>query len=314
MSLPTASTRTLVVALAANLAIAVSKFVAAAITGSSAMLTEGVHSVVDSTNQLLLMWGRHAAERPADQFHPFGYGRELYFWSFVVAVLVFALGAGVSIYEGIIHLHYPHPTESPMVGYIVLLVAFLLDGWSTVEAYREFKETKGKLGWFEAIQWSKDPAAFIVLLENGAAMAGIVVAAIGLFLAQTTGDTFYDGAASIVIGLILGFTAFVLAYECKGLLIGEAADPEVEAGLCELVRAQKGVIAAGEVLTVHSSPDQITAMISVDFDDSITAGDVEHIVSTIEEEATKHWPQVRRLYIRPRKGSLMTEQWERRSR
>jgi cation diffusion facilitator family transporter len=314
MSSPTASTRTLVVALAANLAIAVSKFVAAAITGSSAMLTEGVHSVVDSTNQLLLMWGRHAAERPADQFHPFGYGRELYFWSFVVAVLVFALGAGVSIYEGIIHLHYPHPTESPMVGYIVLLVAFLLDGWSTVEAYREFKETKGKLGWFEAIQWSKDPAAFIVLLENGAAMAGIVVAAIGLFLAQTTGNTFYDGAASIVIGLILGFTAFVLAYECKGLLIGEAADPEVEAGLCELVRAQKGVIAAGEVLTVHSSPDQITAMISVDFDDSITAGDVEHIVSTIEEEATKHWPQVRRLYIRPRKGSLMTEQWERRSR
>jgi divalent metal cation (Fe/Co/Zn/Cd) transporter len=145
-------------------------------------------------------------------------------------------------------------------------------------------------------------------------MAGIVVAAIGLFLAQTTGNTFYDGAASIVIGLILGFTAFVLAYECKGLLIGEAADPEVEAGLCELVRAQKGVIAAGEVLTVHSSPDQITAMISVDFDDSITAGDVEHIVSTIEEEATKHWPQVRRLYIRPRKGSLMTEQWERRSR
>jgi cation diffusion facilitator family transporter len=314
MSSPTASTRTLVVALAANLAIAGSKFVAAAITGSSAMLTEGVHSVVDSTNQLLLMWGRHAAKRPADQFHPFGYGRELYFWSFVVAVLVFALGAGVSIYEGIIHLHYPHPTESPMVGYIVLLVAFLLDGWSTVEAYREFKETKGKLGWFEAIQWSKDPAAFIVLLENGAAMAGIVVAAIGLFLAQTTGNTFYDGAASIVIGLILGFTAFVLAYECKGLLIGEAADPEVEAGLCELVRAQKGVIAAGEVLTVHSSPDQITAMISVDFDDSITAGDVEHIFSTIEEEATKHWPQVRRLYIRPRKGSLMTEQWERRSR
>ena len=305
MSSPTASTRTLVVALAANLAIAVSKFVAAAITGSSAMLTEGVHSVVDSTNQLLLMWGRHAAKRPADQFHPFGYGRELYFWSFVVAVLVFALGAGVSIYEGIIHLHYPHPTESPMVGYIVLLVAFLLDGWSTVEAYREFKETKGKLGWFEAIQWSKDPAAFIVLLENGAAMAGIVVAAIGLFLAQTTGNTFYDGAASIVIGLILGLTAFVLAYECKGLLIGEAADPEVEAGLCKLVSDQKGVIAAGELLTVHSSPDQITAMVSVDFEDAITAADVEQIVCTIEEEATERWPQVRRLYIRPRKGSLL---------
>ena len=307
MSSPTASTRTLVIALVANLGIAVSKFVAAAITGSSAMLTEGVHSVVDSTNQLLLMWGRHAAKRPPDQYHPFGYGRELYFWSFVVAVLVFSLGAGVSIYEGIIHLHYPHGTVSPLVAYIVLLIAFVLDGWSTLEAYREFKATKGEIGWIEAIRRSKDPAAFIVLLENGAAMAGIVVAAIGLFLAEMTGNPFYDGAASIVIGLILGFTAFVLAYESKGLLIGEAADPEVESGLCKLVCDQKGVIAAGEVRTVHSSPDQITAMISVDFDDGISAADVEHIVCTIEEEAMKHWPHVRRLYIRPRKGSLLQQ-------
>ena len=178
MSSPTASNRTLVIALLANLGIAASKFVAAAITGSSAMLTEGVHSVVDSTNQLLLMWGRRQAKKPPDKYHPLGYGRELYFWSFVVAVLVFALGAGVSIYEGIIHLHYPHGTVSPLVAYLVLLVAFVLDGWSTIEAYREFKATKGKLGWIEAIRRSKDPAAFIVLLENGAAMAGIVVAAI----------------------------------------------------------------------------------------------------------------------------------------
>jgi cation diffusion facilitator family transporter len=310
MSSPTASTRTLVIALAANLGIAVSKFVAAAITGSSAMLTEGVHSVVDCTNQLLLMWGRHAAKRPPDRFHPMGYGRELYFWSFVVAVLVFALGAGVSIYEGIIHLHYPHPTVSPLVAYIVLLIAFVLDGWSTLEAYREFNATRGNQGWIEAIRRSKDPAAFIVLLENGAAMAGIVVAAIGLFIAEMTGDPFYDGAASIVIGLILGFTAFVLAYESKGLLIGEAADPEVESGLCKLVCEQKGVIAAGEVRTVHSSPDQITAMISVDFDDTISAADVEHIVCTIEEKAHEHWPHVRRLYIRPRKGALLGNTWD----
>jgi cation diffusion facilitator family transporter len=309
MSSPTASTRTLVIALAANLGIAVSKFVAAAITGSSAMLTEGVHSVVDCTNQLLLMWGRHAAKRPPDRFHPMGYGRELYFWSFVVAVLVFALGAGVSIYEGIIHLHYPHPTVSPLVAYIVLLIAFVLDGWSTLEAYREFNATRGNQGWIEAIRRSKDPAAFIVLLENGAAMAGIVVAAIGLFIAEMTGDPFYDGAASIVIGLILGFTAFVLAYESKGLLIGEAADPEVESGLCKLVCEQKGVIAAGEVRTVHSSPDQITAMISVDFDDTISAADVEHIVCTIEEKAHEHRPHVRRLYIRPRKGALLGNRW-----
>ena len=143
MSSPTASTRTLVVALLANLGIAVSKFAAAAVTGSSAMLTEGVHSVVDSTNQLLLMWGRHAAKRPPDKFHPFGYGREVYFWSFIVAVLVFALGAGVSVYEGVIHIAHPEPAVSPVIGYAVLLVAFLLEGWSTVEAYRDCARAAG---------------------------------------------------------------------------------------------------------------------------------------------------------------------------
>jgi cation diffusion facilitator family transporter len=300
----------LVIALLANLGVAVAKFVAAAITGSSAMLTEGVHSVVDSTNQLLLMWGRKQARKPPDRYHPFGYGRELYFWSFVVAVLVFALGAGVSIYEGIIHIAHPEEAVSPLIAYGVLLVAFLLEGWSTLEAFREFRAAKGQTGWFEAIRRSKDPPAFIVLLENGAAMAGIVAAAVGLFLAEVTGDPFYDGAASIVIGLILAFTAFVLAFESKGLLIGEAADPELVSDLCRMVASQKGVTAAGEVRTVHSSPDQITAMLSVDFDDTISAADVEQIVCTIEEEASQRWPQVRRLYIRPRKGSLLENKWE----
>ena len=303
MSSPTASTRTLVVALLANLGIAISKFVAAAITSSSAMLTEGVHSLVDSTNQLLLMWGRRQSKKPPDKYHPFGYGRELYFWSFVVAVLVFSLGAGVSIYEGIIHLHYPHGTESPLVAYIVLLVAFVLDGWSTIEAYREFRATKGAAGWIEAIRRSKDPAAFIVLLENGAAMAGIVVAAIGLYLAQRTGDPFYDGAASIAIGLILGITAFILAYESKGLLIGEAADPDLVESLRDLASGKPGVVGVGDVLTVHSSPDQITVMMNVDFRDDAPAGEVERIVCEVEDEAREHWPQVRRLFVRPMHGA-----------
>src|SRR6476660_5429584 len=174
MSAPTTATRTLVVALLANLGIAVSKFVAAAITGSSAMLTEGVHSVVDSTNQLLLMWGRRAAKKPPDRIHPFGYGRELYFWSFVVAVLVFSLGAGVSIYEGIIHIANPKEAVSPLIAYAVLLVAFLLEGWSTLEAFQDFRKAKGDLSWWKAVRQSKDPPDFIVLLENGAANAGIV--------------------------------------------------------------------------------------------------------------------------------------------
>ena len=292
--------RTLWIAFGANLGIAVSKFGAAAITGSSAMLTEGVHSVVDSTNQLLLLWGRKASRRPSDELHPFGYGRELYFWSFVVAVLVFALGAGVSIYEGIIHIADPEPAVSPLIAYGVLAIAFVLEGGSTLEAFKEFREAKGKLGWVEAVRRSKDPPGFIILLENGAAMAGIVVAAIGLAISQATHDPRFDGAASIVIGAILGFTAFVLAFESKALLIGEAADPELVVRLRALVESRRGVTAVGEILTVHSSPDQVTAMLSVDFDDGISARDVERLVCEIEQEAAVELPIVHRLYIRPR--------------
>ena len=300
MSAHTTSTRTLVIALLANLGIAVSKFVAAAITGSSAMLTEGVHSVVDCTNQLLLMWGRRASKRPPDKLHPFGYGRELYFWSFVVAVMVFALGAGVSVYEGIIHIAEPEEAVSPLIAYAVLVVAFFLEGWSTLEAYRDFNKAKGSLSWWQAIRRSKDPPAFIVLLENGAAMAGIIAAGIGLALSQLTGDPFFDGAASVVIGVILGVTACLLAYESKALLIGEAADPELVSALHDMVQSCKGVTAVGQVLTVHSAPDQITAMLSVDFDDDITARDVEALVWGIEVEAAQRFPMVRRLYLRPR--------------
>jgi cation diffusion facilitator family transporter len=303
MSAHTTSTRTLVIALLANLGIAISKFVAAAITGSSAMLTEGVHSVVDSTNQLLLMWGRRAAKKPPDKLHPFGYGRELYFWSFVVAVLVFALGAGVSVYEGIIHIMEPEPAVSPLVAYAVLLVAFLLEGWSTLEAFADFKKAKGELGWFKAVRLSKDPPAFIVLLENGAAMAGIIAAAIGLGLSQLTHDPFYDGAASVVIGAILGVTALLLAYESKGLLIGEAADPALVESLHALACGQSGVVGVGDVLTVHSSPDQVTVMMNVDFRDDLPAGEVERIVCRVEEEAQERWPQVRRLFVRPMQGA-----------
>jgi len=291
--------RTLWIAFAANLGIAVSKFVAAAITGSSAMLTEGVHSVVDSANQVLLLWGRKASRRPPDEFHPFGYGREIYFWSFVVAVLVFALGAGVSIYEGIIHISNPEPAVSPIIAYTVLLVAFLLEGGSTWEAFKDFKEAKGKLGWIKAIQQSKDPTGFIVLMENGAAMFGIIAAAVGLGISQLTGDPRYDGAASIVIGAILGVTAYFLAYESKALLIGEAADPELVAAIHDLVLAKDGVGSIGEILTVHSAPDQILAMLSVDFEDHISAREVERLVCQIEDETAAKFPDVTRLYIRP---------------
>ena len=307
------SNRTLWIAFAANMGVAVAKFIAAAFTGSSAMLTEGVHSVVDSANQLLLLWGRKASRRLPDRQHPLGYGRELYFWSFVVAVLVFALGAGVSIYEGIIHISDPHDPESPLIAYIVLGFAFLLEGGSTLEAFKEFRAAKGKLGWFEAVQKSKDPSGFIVLLENGAAMFGIVVAAVGLGITLLTGDPRWDGAASIVIGAILGFTAWVLAVESKQLLIGESADADIVAGLKSLAEGHAGVVGVGDALTVHSSPDQITALMSVDFDDAISAGEVERIVAEIEREARTRWPLVKRLFIRPQSDAARHRLPERQS-
>jgi cation diffusion facilitator family transporter len=303
MSAGQENNRTLILALAANLGIAVSKFVAAAITGSSAMLTEGVHSVVDSANQLLLLWGRRQSKKPPDRKHPFGYGRELYFWSFVVALLVFALGAGVSVYEGIVHIRHPEPAVSPLIAYGVLLLAFLLEGGSTVSAFNEFRAAKGALGWIAAVRESKDPPAFIVLLENGAAMAGIVAAAVGLALSQTTGNPVFDGAASIVIGLILGVTATLLAKESKALLIGEAADPELVEGIRAVAAAHAGIAGVGVVLTVHSAPDQVTAMLSADFVDTISAGEVERIVAEIEAEVARRWPEVRRMFIRPEQGA-----------
>jgi cation diffusion facilitator family transporter len=296
--------RTLLIAFAANLGIAVSKFVAAAFTGSSAMLTEGIHSVVDSLNQLLLLWGRRQARKPADAQHPFGYGRELYFWSFVVAVLVFALGAGVSVYEGVIHIMAPEEAVSPIVAYAVLAFAFLLEGGSTLAAFREFREAKGSLGWFQAVRQSKDPPAFIVLLENGAAMAGILVAAAGVALSQVTGNPFWDGAASVAIGLLLGVTALVLAIESKALLIGEAADPELVESIRKAADMEEGIVGVGHILTVHSSPDQITVIMSADFEDSITAGEVERIIARIETRVEALWPAVKRLYIRPQQDAV----------
>ncbi len=292
------TTRVLVIALAANVGIAIAKFVAAAITGSSAMLTEGVHSLVDSTNQLLLMYGQKRAAKPADAAHPGGYGRELYFWSFVVALLVFALGAGVSVYEGIVHLREPEEAVLPYVGYAVLAIAFALEGGSTVAAFRDFDRSRDGKSWWEALTRTKDATTVIVLLENGAAMAGIVIAAIGLGISQVTGNPRFDGAASILIGLLLGAVAIFLAREAKGLLIGEAADPKLVAGL-RRAASREGITGIGEIMTIHNAPEQIVAALNVDFDNRLTAGDVERLVGEIERAVQAEFPSVTRVYVRP---------------
>jgi cation diffusion facilitator family transporter len=288
-------------ALAANLGIGVAKFVAAALTGSSSMLTEGVHSVVDSGNQVLLLYGQHRAKRPADAAHPFGYGRELYFWAFVVAILIFAVGAGVSIYEGWQHLQHPEPLTSPTINYVVLAISFALEGSSWTIAVREFSKTKGDVAWWRAIHRSKDPAGFIVLFEDSAALAGLVIAGIGIWASHAFGDPRIDGAASIAIGAILALVAVLLARESKGLLIGERADPHVIATIRRIVEAYPAIVSVNHVRTIHTAPDSIFAAISADFDDAMTMGQGETMIETIETELRAAVPMLSSIYIRPEK-------------
>jgi len=289
-------------ALAANLGIAVAKFVAAAITGSSSMLTEGVHSVVDSGNQLLLLYGQHRAKRPPDAAHPFGYGRELYFWAFVVAILIFAVGAGVSIYEGWLHIREPEPLRDPTVNYVVLVVAALLEGSSWTIAVREFGRGKGRLGWWQAIRRSKDPAGFIVLFEDSAALAGLAIAAIGVWASHHWDDPRIDGYASIAIGLILAAVAGLLAREAKGLLIGERADPAVIAEARRIVAAHPRVTAVNHVRTVHTAPEIVFAAISADFNDAMTMGEGEQVIEELETRLRTAIPTLSSIYIRPEKA------------
>ncbi|SFR96578.1 cation diffusion facilitator family transporter [Sphingomonas jatrophae] len=286
-------------ALAANLGIAVAKFIAAAITGSSSMLTEGVHSVVDSGNQVLLLYGQKRAKRPPDAARPFGYERELYFWSFVVAILIFAVGAGVSIYEGYLHIIDPEPLSDPFINYVVLGIATLLEGSSWLIAVREFGRTRGDTGWWQAIHESKDPPGFIVLFEDSAALIGLIVAAVGVWASHWFADPRLDGYASIVIGLILAAVAIVLARESKGLLIGERADPAVIECVRALVAARPEISSVNHVRTIHTGPQSIFVAISADFADSLTMGEGEVLIGQIEDELRAAVPQLSSIYIRP---------------
>jgi len=293
----TGSKKVIFAALAGNALIAVTKFVAAFYTGSSAMLSEGIHSLVDTGNQGLLLYGIRKSNRPADRRHPFGYGAELYFWSFVVAILIFAVGSGVSLYEGVVKIRDPHPVSAPHINYIVLALAMLFEAVAWYVAFREFSATKGHRGWLDAVRQSKDPTVFTVLFEDTAAMLGLVVAFIGIFLADTLGIPWLDGAASVVIGIILGGTALMLAIETKGLLIGESAHPEVVRVIRDIVEATPTVDKLNEIRTLHRGPEDILLAISIDFEDNLTVGKVEEAIHELEVAIRSRFPQVRRVFI-----------------
>lgn len=288
-------------ALGANLGIAIAKFFAASVTGSSSMLSEGFHSVVDSLNQVLLLYGQHRGDRAPDRDHPFGYGRELYFWAFVVAILIFSVGAGLSVYEGYIHWMSPEELSDPAINYIVLGVAFLMEGASWSIAIRQFASSKGDRGWWQAVKQSKDPAIFVVLFEDSAALAGLIVAATGVWASHYFDMPKLDGAASMVIGIILSAVAVLLAREAKGLLIGERADLAVIEKVRAAVAAKPWIMAVNHVRTIHSAPEQVFVAISADFDDDIRMGEGERLIEELEHELKEMLPQLSSIYIRPEK-------------
>ena len=304
-----ASKKVVYAALAGNLAIAVTKFIAAAMTGSAAMFSEGVHSTVDSGNELLLLYGLRRSNAPPDHSHPLGYGRELYFWSFVVALLVFAVGAGVSMVQGIARLVSPEPIDRPMIAYVVLAISFVFEAASWCVAYREFFATKGHLGFFEAVRISKDPSMFTVLLEDTAALLGLTVAFCGLLAAQIFSAPRFDGAASVGIGLILGATAMLLARETKALLIGEEAHPHVQAAVLRIAAADPGVDHANGVITAQMGPARVFAALSAEFHDGQTTREIETCINRIEAAVKAEHPEITSLFVKPQTAGT----WARRN-
>ncbi len=302
------SKKVIIAALIGNALIAVTKFFAAAITGSSAMLSEGIHSLVDTGNQVLLLYGLKRAAKPPDENFPYGYGKEIYFWCFVVSILIFALGGGISIYEGILHIRYPQPINNPTINYIVLGLAIIFEAVAWYFAFREFNRVRGQWGFLEAIQRAKDPTIFVVLFEDSAAMLGLVVAFVGIWLTQTTGILVFDGIASVTIGLILFGTAIWLAYETKGLLIGESANRSVVRGVREIIAAKLNVNHVNEVLTMHMGPDFILANISVDFKNELTAEAMEREIAAIDIAIKQSYPQIKRVFVEAEKRSRMSPQ------
>ena len=291
------SKKAVVAAIIGNMAIAAIKFVAGAMTGSSAMISEGIHSVVDTGNGGLLYYGLNRGARPADDQHPFGHGMEVYFWSLIVAVSIFGIGGGMSIYEGIIHIRHPVPLENPTINYVVLALAALFESISFSVAWRTFRGTRRGRTTIAAIHHGKDPSLFTVLFEDTAALLGLAVAFVGVALSHLLRAPVLDGLASVVIGCILIVAALWLAYESRSLLVGEAADPEMVADIRRIVLEDPAVTGLGVVLTMHLGPDDVLLNIEVKFTPGLPAEEIHDAVHRIEERISEPFPEVSRIFI-----------------
>jgi cation diffusion facilitator family transporter len=294
------SSRVIYAALAGNILVAITKFVAAGWTGSSAMLSEGVHSLVDTGNEGLLLYGTWRSARPPDPQHPLGYGRELYFWSLIVALLIFAVGAGVALYEGISHLRNPLPIQWPWVNYVVLGLSLVFESGSWWVAFKEFQSERGGVSFFEAIVRSKNPSIFMVLFEDSAAIVGIMIALVGTMAAERLSNPALDGVASIGISVVLAATAIFLARESKGLLLGESASESLRRSIVHIALEQKGVEGAQNLITIHLAPDQILAAIELHFANACSAAEVECVITELEQRVKERHPEVIALFVRPK--------------
>ena len=297
-------------AIAANVAIAVTKFIVAGISGSSAMLSEGIHSAVDTFNGVLLLVGLRLSQRPATPEHPFGHGKELYFWSLIVGVLVFGLGGGLSFYEGFQHVRHPQRMQDPTWNYVVLGVAFLFEGSSFAIALRQFLKEAGDVPFWEALHRSKDPTTYTVLAEDGAALIGLLVAAIGIALSDRFDMPVLDGVASLIIGLLLAGVAIALIAESRGLLIGEGIRPETARAIRNIALAQPRVRDVGRVLSMYIGPDDVLVTMDLDFDDGTAADDAAAAIAAVERQVRVRYPMIKRLFIEV--GSAPAQQrWSR---
>lgn len=289
-----------IAAVIANLAIAIIKFIAAAITGSSAMLSEGIHSLVDTGNGGLLLHGIKQAKKPADEGHPFGHGKELYFWTLVVSVSIFGIGGGISLYEGISHIRHVVPEaiiSDPTMNYIVLAMAALIEGWSFSVAVKEFWKAKGDNGSWQYIQRTKDPSIYTVVLEDSAAMLGLVFAFLGIFFGHLLKNPYLDGMASIIIGLLLMGVAFILAFETKGLLLGEGVNAAMLADIRRRVESEPSVERAAEILTMYMGPHELLVNLGVSFKTGITVEQAHKSIHRIESDIQGAYPECTRVYI-----------------
>jgi cation diffusion facilitator family transporter len=286
-------------ALIANILIAITKFIAGGFTHSASMVSEGIHSLVDTINQLLLLYGLKRSHRAPDEKRPFGYGKELYFWSFIVSILIFGLGGSLSIYQGFLHMQNPQRLENPLINYGVLILSMLFEGASLLIAIKEFRKVKGEDSWWDAIVKSKDPSSFLVLFEDGAAVLGLLIVLVLMLTNQYFNLPFLDGLASVLVGLVLIFVSLILARESRSLLMGEGIAPATQDKIKLLIEKDDRVEKVIGILSTYQAPAEVMLVIIVAFNQHLSTADINNAIPELRNDVKEKFNFVRYIIIQP---------------